>query len=154
MRPMWRRGLVAVVSLLALAAPVRGQSFGFPWWRDAQFQKDLALTADQTARIEAIFQQAAPPLREKRSELEKQEEELSRLIATNADEAAVVRQVDKVEAIRSHGNKMRTLMLLHMRQVLTPEQRVKLNKLHEQWEKEHQTTPRRGSQGVQQERSR
>ena len=31
-------------------------------------------------------------------------------------------------------NKMRTLMLLQERQVLTPDQRVKLNKLHEQWE--------------------
>ena len=29
-------------------------------------------------------------------------------------------------------NKMRTLMLLHERQVLTPDQRVRLNKLHEQ----------------------
>jgi Spy/CpxP family protein refolding chaperone len=42
-----------------------------------------------------------------------------------------------VEAIRAHLNKMRTLMLLHMRQVLTPEQRVKLNKLHDKWEKDH-----------------
>jgi hypothetical protein len=34
-------------------------------------------------------------------------------------------------------NKMRTLMLLKERQVLSPDQRVKLNKLHEQWEKDH-----------------
>jgi Spy/CpxP family protein refolding chaperone len=32
---------------------------------------------------------------------------------------------------------MRTLQLLHIRQVLTPEQRIKLNKLHEQWERDH-----------------
>jgi Spy/CpxP family protein refolding chaperone len=37
-------------------------------------------------------------------------------------------------------NKMRTLMLLHERQVLTPEQRVKLNKLHEQWVKDHKSS--------------
>jgi Spy/CpxP family protein refolding chaperone len=74
--------------------------------------------------------------------LDQQEEELSRLIAANADEAAVVRQVDKVEELRAHLNKMRTLMLLHMRQVLTPEQRVKLNKLHDQWEKDHQRPSR------------
>ena len=42
--------------LLALAAPLHGQSFGFPWWKDAQFQKELALTADQSARIDTIFQ--------------------------------------------------------------------------------------------------
>jgi Spy/CpxP family protein refolding chaperone len=28
-------------------------------------------------------------------------------------------------------------MLLRMRQVLSPDQRVQLNKLHEQWEKDH-----------------
>ena len=39
-------------------------------------------------------------------------------------------------------NKMRTLMLLHERQVLTPDQRVRLNKLHEQWEKDHAKPPR------------
>jgi Spy/CpxP family protein refolding chaperone len=59
-----------------------------------------------------------------------------------ADEALVTKQVDRVEAIRSHMNKMRTLMLLKERQVLSPEQRVKLNKLHEQWERDHKRTSR------------
>ena len=53
------------------------------------------------------------------------------------DEASVIKQVDRVEAIRSHMNKMRTLMLLRMRQILSPEQRVKLNQKYEQWEKDH-----------------
>ena len=42
-----------------------------------------------------------------------------------ADEALVIRQLDKVEAIRSRVNKTRQLLILHHRQVLTPEQRVK-----------------------------
>ena len=83
------------------------------------------------------------PLRQKNEELGQQEAELSRLIASNADELVVTRQVDKVEAIRANLNKMRTLMLLHMRQVLSPDQRVKLNKLHEQYERDHKR-PSRG----------
>ena len=126
-----------VLWLLALGAPAQAQSFGFPWWRDAQFQHDLSLTTEQSGKIDAVFQQSLPILRGKKAELDAQEEELSRMIAANADEAAVTRQVDKVEAIRAHMNKTRTLMLLHMRQVLSPEQRVKLNKLHDQWEKDH-----------------
>ena len=137
MRSTWRIPVVATLLLLALAAPVRGQSFGFPWWRDAQFQRDLSLTPDQSGKIDAVFQKTIPTLREKRTELDAQEEELSRMIAANADEAAVIKQVDKVEAIRSHMNKMRTLMLLRMRQILSPEQRVKLNQKFEQWEKDH-----------------
>jgi len=141
MRPTWRSGCVAILFSLALAPAVRAQSFGFPWWRDAQFQRDLALTQDQTARIENVFQPAIAQLRAKKTELDQQEEALSRLIATNADEATVVKQVDKVEAIRAHLNKGRTLMLLRMRQVLTPEQLVKLNQTHDQWEKDNQRPP-------------
>ena len=142
MRP-WRRGwFVATVVLVALAQPVRGQSFGFPWWRDAQFQRDLSLTSDQTTRIENLFQTTVGALRAKKAELDQQEDELSRLIASNADEASVIKQVDKVEAIRSNLNKMRTLQLLHIRQVLTPDQRMKLNKIHDQWEKDHRRSQR------------
>ena len=130
------RGAAALL-VVALIAPLRGQSFGFPWWRDPQFQRDLTLTTEQSARIDSVFQQTIPNLRQKKADLDAQEEELSRMIAANADEAAVTRQVDKVESIRSSMNKMRTLMLLHMRQVLSPEQRVKLNQLHDKWEKEH-----------------
>jgi Spy/CpxP family protein refolding chaperone len=137
MRSTWRFWWLPALLLLAVGPLVHAQSFGFPWWRDAQFQRELSLTTDQTARIESLFQATIPQLRAKKAELDQQEDELSRLIAANADEQQVVKQVDRVEAIRSHLNKMRTLQLLHIRQVLTPEQRIKLNKLHEQWERDH-----------------
>jgi Spy/CpxP family protein refolding chaperone len=142
MKLPWTCRLLPAVFVLALAAPVHGQSFGFPWWRDAQFQRDLVLTAEQVTRIDGVFQAAISNLRQKNEELNQQEAELSRLIASNADELVVTRQVDRVEAIRANLNKMRTLMLLHMRQVLSPDQRVKLNKLHEQWERDHKRPSR------------
>ena len=137
MRQSWVHRLLPAVFILALAAPVHGQSFGFAWWKDPRFQHELALSADQSARIDAIFQAAISQLRPKKEELDKQEDLLSQQIASGADEGLVTRQVEKVEAIRSQMNKMRTLMLLKERQVLSPDQRVKLNKLHEQWEKDH-----------------
>ncbi len=139
----WRGCLTGILVVLVLGTALHGQSFGFPWWRDPQFQRDLSLTTDQSTRIDAVFQQTIPTLRQKKTELDAQEEELSKMIAANADETAVTRQVDRVEAIRANMNKMRTLMLLHMRQVLSPEQRVKLNKLHDQWEKDHRPKPSR-----------
>jgi Spy/CpxP family protein refolding chaperone len=123
---------LAVGVVLALAAPLHAQSFGFSWWKDAQFQRDLGLTPDQTAKIDAIFQSTISLLRQKKADLDRQEDELSLMIAAGADESLVTRQVDKVESTRASMNKMRTLMLLHERQVLTPDQRVRLNKLHEQ----------------------
>ncbi len=144
MRRTWGCRLLPVVCMLALAAPIRGQSFGFAWWKDAQFQRELALSADQSARIDAIFEAAISQLRPKKEELDKQEELLSQQIAAGADESLVTRQVDKVEAIRAHMNKMRTLMLLKERQVLSPEQRVKLSQLHEQWERDRKRPSGRG----------
>jgi Spy/CpxP family protein refolding chaperone len=101
------------------------------WWRDEHYQKHLALTADQVTRLEAIWQTALPDLRKGRDELDRQEAELSRLIEMNSDETVVTHQVDRVEAIRSRVNKGRTMMIWHHRQLLTPEQRVKLKAMRE-----------------------
>jgi Spy/CpxP family protein refolding chaperone len=142
MRLKCRAAFAAPALLLALVAPLRAQSFGFPWWRDSQFQKELSLSAEQSKRIDDIFQSTIPVLRHKKEELDQLEAELSRLIAANADEQVVTRHVDKVEASRSHLNKMRTLLLLHIRQVLTPDQRAKLNKLYEERVKDRNKMPR------------
>ena len=108
-------------------APQNGQSAPrFAWWRDEPYQRHLGLTSDQVTRLEAIWQAALTELRKGRDDLDRQEAELSRLIEANADETVVTRQVDKVEAIRSHLNKARTMVIWHHRQLLTPEQRVKL----------------------------
>ncbi len=116
----------------AAPAPQNGQSAPrFAWWRDEPYQRHLGLTSDQVTRLEAIWQAALPELRKGRDDLDRQEAELSRLIETNAEEAVVVRQVDKVEAIRAHLNKARTMVIWHHRQLLTPEQRVKLKAMRD-----------------------
>ena len=140
MSPASLRRLAAGFLLLALAAPLGAQS-SFAWWKSEQFQKDLGLTAEQCARIDSVFQATLPKLREGRQELDRDEAELSRLIDQNVDEAQITKQVDRVEATRAKLNKMRTLMLFHMRQMLTPEQRTRFTPLHDQWIKDH---PRRG----------
>ena len=138
-----RGPIIAILLLLAPAAAVGAQSFA--WWKSEQFQKEVGLTTEQCARIDNIFQAAMPKLRESKEELDKQEAKLSNLIAESADEARVLRQVDRVEAIRASLNKMRTLMLLHERQVLTPEQLVKFKAAYAQWEKDHPRPPRPGT---------
>jgi len=136
MRPQIGRTVLCAGLLLGGAWNTQGQQPPPPtqnqppqrltWWRSDIYQKDLGLSADQVSRLEAIFQAALPGLRNGRDELDRREAELSRLIETGTDEALVIKQLDKVEAIRSHVNKTRQLLLLHHRQVLTPEQRVKL----------------------------
>jgi len=143
MRTTALRRLAAGALLVALAAPLGAQS-SFAWWKSEEFQKDLGLTSDQCARIDSVFQATLPKLREGRAELDREEAALSQLIDQNVDEAQIAKQVDVVEATRARLNKMRTLMLFRMRQVLTPEQRTKFTPLHDKWIKDH---PRRTGDG-------
>jgi Spy/CpxP family protein refolding chaperone len=146
MRQRIGRRVLATLLLLAPAAPGDAQSFA--WWKSEQFQKDVGLTPDQCARIDNIFQSTLPKLRESKAELDKHEAKLSDLIAEAADEARVVREVDRVEAIRAALNKMHTLMLLRERQVLTPDQLVKFKAAYDLWRKDHPRPPRPGDEGI------
>ena len=128
----WGAAALALV-LVAVAAPAAAQG---KWWQTERFRQKLELTDDQVSRIEEVFQSAIPQLREQKKALDRLESQLSRLIDTSADEAAVMREADRVEAARAELSKARTRMLLRMRRVLTAEQRVKLGALHEEWERE------------------
>jgi Spy/CpxP family protein refolding chaperone len=136
----WSCRALAILFLLAMAAPVGAQSFA--WWKSDQFQKEVGLTVEQCTRIDNVFQSTLPKLRQGRDELDKQEAELSRMIEANADEALVVKQVDRVEATRATLGKMRTLMLFHMHQVLTADQLAKFKIAHDKWIQEHPPKPR------------
>lgn len=134
---------VAALALVAGGIPRADASeprTRFQWWRSERFQKELVLSADQVARIDAIFQVTLPELRQRKEELDRLEQALSRLIDADADEMTLTRSVDKTEAARSNLNKTRTLMLVRMRQVLTADQRVRFSALHE----EHQRWRRSG----------
>ena len=146
MRRLTFGGVLCTWLVLAVAGPASGQS-PFAWWKSEQFRKDLGLTAEQSARIDNVFQATVPQLRQSKEELDRQEADLSRLIEANADEAKVARQLDKVEATRGNLNKMRTLMLLHQRQVLSPDQLVKFKALHEQWDRDRRAKSRAGEGG-------
>jgi Spy/CpxP family protein refolding chaperone len=137
MRPIvFGRALAALV-VVALVVPAVAQT-GFPWWKDPKVVQELTLSADQSTRIDNVFRAVFPQLRQSKEELDRQEAELSRLLEMNApDEAAVLRQVDKVEGVRGSLNKARTLMLLHMRQVLTPKQNKRFNAVFEQYRRDN-----------------
>jgi Spy/CpxP family protein refolding chaperone len=140
MRPNFLGWALAAL-VLASGAQVAAQS-GFPWWNDERVVRELGLTPDQSARIDTVFRSTLPQLRQSKEELDRQEAELSRLIELRAEEVLVARQVEKVENVRASLNKIRTLMLLHMVQVLTPKQNVKFKEVHEQWKRDNPRPPR------------
>jgi Spy/CpxP family protein refolding chaperone len=146
---------VVVAALLFSAVPVLAQRppdaltlrpqdtpRPFAWWKSEPFKKELGLTAEQSTRIDKIWETSRPELRQEWDELSKLEGKLSRLIQVDADEAVLTRQIDRVETARAAANKTRSLMLVQMLKVLTPEQRTRFNALHTKWQQELPRTGR------------
>ncbi len=131
-----RRGAAWCLVLL-LVCPVAGGAQGFKWWQSDRFKADLALTSDQTARLEDVYQRLLPRLATGKETLDRLETHLSDIIAEGvAPEADVMRLVDQVEESRADLAKTRTLMIYRMHQTLNVEQRAKMNALHDKWEQE------------------
>jgi Spy/CpxP family protein refolding chaperone len=120
---------LALVALAWTANPSAGQQ-GFKWWQSDHYKKELGLTAEQTRRMEEIFQRALPQLKAQKSALDEAEAKFERLVERN-DDAVVMEQINVVEAARADLNKSRTLMLYGMRKVMTRDQWVKFTALHQ-----------------------
>lgn len=121
----------------ALAVPAAADAQGFKWWQSDRFKADLALTPDQVTRLEEVYQGLRPTLTSGKKELDRLEADLSKVIAEGAaPEGDVMRLVDQTEHARAELAKSRTLMIYRMHQILTVDQRAKMNALHERWEQE------------------
>jgi Spy/CpxP family protein refolding chaperone len=126
---------LSLVALVLWAPAAQAQSF--KWWKDERFLKELALTPDQSSRIETVFQAAQPALRAQKRALDKLEDELSNMIHdTKVDEPELEQFIARVESARADLSKTRTLMLVRMRRILTADQSTRLHKLFEQDEKQ------------------
>jgi Spy/CpxP family protein refolding chaperone len=119
-------------------APDRGAPRGPElWWRDkSPISRELGLTKEQADKIEKLFQETRPTLNKLDNDLQRRESTLSNLIKDDSPELIVSQYIDKVESTRTDLNKVRQLMLYHMRQVLTEPQRAKFEVLHAQFQQE------------------
>lgn len=135
--------VLAMVVLVALAArPVRAGDERHKWWTSDRAKAEIGLSDAQSAGIEDIFQATLPKLRAEKSELDRLEAEVARLLSAGApDENAVSQAVDRAEAARGVCNRTRTMMLFRMYRVLTPDQRVKLRAYHDRLERERRPGP-------------
>lgn len=127
---------VSIVGVAVLCAVPAARAQGFKWWQSDTFRRELGLTQEQSVKIEAIFQKTLPVLRQQKGSLDKAEADFNQMVEAS-DDAQVMAQVAVVEAARSELNKSRTMMLLRMRRVLTPDQRVKFVMLQQQTRSNH-----------------
>ncbi len=113
------------------------------WWQNPVCKDRVGLSNSQATEIERIFQSVRDELRSEKTELERQESVLSGLLNNpDADEAVVVRTIDRVEAARSALAKTRTLMLYRMHRLLSPEQRTRLEAYEREQARQADARPR------------
>lgn len=133
-----RSAVALLVAAFALAAVPLGAQSAQPkpkWWLSDQYKRELALTADQSQRLETIFQAALPTLRANLKTLDDEEHAFA-LLMDRADEAEVIDQLGRLEAARAALSKSRVLMSLKMRKVLSATQWHRLRALLEPAERD------------------
>jgi Spy/CpxP family protein refolding chaperone len=97
------------------------------WWKNPMVVQKLSLTADQSKKMDDIFQQSRLQLIDLRADVQKQEVMLEPLLSASAlDSAKAMAQIDKVADARANLEKADAKMLLGIRGVLTPDQWTKL----------------------------
>jgi Spy/CpxP family protein refolding chaperone len=97
------------------------------WWKNPNVVQKLTLTADQTKKMDDIFQQSRLQLIDLKANVEKQQVMLEPLLSSNpVDTSKAMAQIDKVAEARADLEKANAKMLLGIRAVLTPDQWTKL----------------------------
>ena len=120
-KPAWQK--LQTVNPLSLA---KGSA---PWWRTA-VASAIALTPDQQKKMDDVFQDARIRLIPLEAALEVQEAILEPLMAAEQlDEGKINAQIDRVAQARADLEKANARMLLGIRQALTLEQWITLQKI-------------------------
>ncbi len=103
-----------------------------PFWKDPKIIKEIKLTPDQAAKIDAAWRQREHDMLGPALELAKQETELKRMLAERTVGVDVIgMQSDRVEAQRTVLAKSRTIMLYQCWLILSPEQNTGLQAIWE-----------------------
>ncbi|MBI3657226.1 MAG: periplasmic heavy metal sensor [Acidobacteria bacterium] len=105
------------------------------WWKlkGTRLANEIKLSESQAQQLDQIFNQHRKKLIDLKADLEKKEVDLEALLeADRLDEKAIVEQVNITESARSALAKSSALMMIKMRQVLTPEQWKKTRLLEEE----------------------
>ena len=108
------------------------------WWKHPKIAKELELTNDQVNRIESIFSSYRPQMIELDSKLKEKEGQLRDTRRNpNSTREEISRLNDEVEGIRGNMRRVRVNMFLQIRDVLTPQQRAKLEEIKSKYGKTH-----------------
>ena len=103
------------------------------WWRSEEMRAEFGITDAQSVELERIFQSFVAALKSGMTDVDRYQKDVSKLMAeSSASEVDVIQAINRLEAAKADLGRTRSLMLFRMYKVLTPEQRAKVKKFHEQ----------------------
>jgi len=106
------------------------------WWRDGQVVEELELKSEQVENIETIFQRYKGEIRYFHKELIENEDKLKKLLEnSNSTKEEVMKVTDELNILKAAGHKLKVNMFWEIREVLTPNQREKLQLIKEHYMK-------------------
>ena len=103
-----------------------------PWWKDPSVIREISLTPDQSAKIDAIWRKRQTEMHGVALEQQKQEDELKRLLSERKVGVDVIGlQFDRSEALRSMLDKSRAIALYQTSLILSADQNKALKAIGE-----------------------
>jgi Spy/CpxP family protein refolding chaperone len=135
--------LVFLLSPISSSMAGAGEIFPGKWWRIPQISDDLRLNEEQKQELDLLFRNSRVRLVKLKSVLERERNELERLLgAEPLDEAVITAQFKKLEAARADLAAERFQFLLEVRKNLGSERFQRLKTLiQELREKKMPRTP-------------
>jgi Spy/CpxP family protein refolding chaperone len=148
--------LAAVLLVLAMRPPPAAQAeprhHHAPGSFAALYAERLGLDAEAQAKIQEIVAQSGVRDRELREELDAARQRIHDLMneVHHPEEAAIMAQAEAIGAVEAEIHKNRLRAILKIREILSPEQRKELLRMHEE-EHPHRRPPGHGIEGCRQD---
>jgi len=127
-----KRAVVLAFALLTASSLMAQGIAEGKWWKRPRIAQELALSPEQTEKLETIFAAAKPNLIDRRADFEKKQFDYEQAMESDTvDRKALEAKIEAREQSRAALQKELALMELDMKAVLTPAQREKLVRMRE-----------------------
>ena len=100
------------------------------WWKDTGIQTQLALTSQQIAAIDKVFEDAWPNQRAQWTAMREAEKEVTALMKEpDGNEFKIIAAIERAEFRRYKLNELRAITLFRMQRCLSRQQRARFEEL-------------------------
>lgn len=123
---------IPLIVILALAPLAKSQTMpSGKWWKDPEFIKTLRLTSGDDQKLDKLFVKYRRRMIDLTNQVEKEQFEYQNLMeAPNLDEAAVNRQLKKLEEARTELYAEKNRFVVEVRKILGRDRFQKLVQLY------------------------